>query len=267
MLARLVPRMIGGPEAGRVVARALRGLMAGGQHQEVLAFILDKLREGMRSREWQLHAYIEDKVRDQGGRLVGWALGATVATRVLAAANAELERMGPGSAELREAFDEFVRREINRMENDPARAAEVGAILRRALANDTVQNWAWDVWGRLRAAMEADAAKPNGRTVAVLEGAVRNLGDMLASDEIARTRLQRATERMVAGLLPAAQTQISDFIAKVVASWDTDTITERLELRVGKDLQYVRMNGTLVGFLAGGALFAALTAIFGRAVS
>jgi uncharacterized membrane-anchored protein YjiN (DUF445 family) len=58
--------------------------------------------------------------------------------------------------------------------------------------------------------------------------------------------------------------QIADFIANVVGGWDTATITERLELRVGKDLQYVRMNGTLVGFLAGGALFAILTAVFGH---
>jgi uncharacterized membrane-anchored protein YjiN (DUF445 family) len=50
----------------------------------------------------------------------------------------------------------------------------------------------------------------------------------------------------------------------VVGGWDTATITDRLELRVGRDLQYVRMNGTLVGFLAGGVLFAVLTAVFGH---
>jgi uncharacterized membrane-anchored protein YjiN (DUF445 family) len=50
----------------------------------------------------------------------------------------------------------------------------------------------------------------------------------------------------------------------VVRSWDTATVTEKIELRVGRDLQYVRINGTLVGFLAGGALFVLLTAIFGR---
>jgi uncharacterized membrane-anchored protein YjiN (DUF445 family) len=49
-----------------------------------------------------------------------------------------------------------------------------------------------------------------------------------------------------------------------VAGWDTATITERLELRVGKDLQYVRVNGTLVGFLVGGLLYAVLLAAFGR---
>ena len=66
-------------------------------------------------------------------------------------------------------------------------------------------------------------------------------------------------------LLPAAQAQLADFIAQVVASWDSATVTEKLELRVGKDLQYVRVNGTLVGFLVGGVLYAVLRAVFGHA--
>jgi len=228
-LGRIIPRMIGGPEASRVVARALRGLVDGGRHQEVLSFILDKLREGMLAREAQLRGFIEERVREQGGRLVGWALGASIATRVLGTVNQELAAMGPGSSELREAFDEWVRREINRLETDPARAAELGRALRGMIAHDTVQAWAWDVWSRLRVALEADAGRPTGRTVQALEGAINNLGVMLATDEAARGRLQRGAERVVSGLLPAAQTQIASFIADVVVSWDTATITDRLE--------------------------------------
>ena len=263
-IARLIPRLVGGEEAGRVVARALRGLVEGGKHQEVLTFIIDNLREGMLSREDQLRTFIEDRVRDQGGRLVGWALGASIANRVLTTVNAELARMGPGGSELRDAFDEWVRREITLMETDPVRAKEIGRAVRQVISNDTVQAWTWDVWSRLRVALEADAARPNGRTIAFLEGAVRNLGEMVAKDEATRARLQRTAERLAAGLLPAAQAQIGAFIANVVGNWDTATIVERLELRVGRDLQYVRVNGTLVGFLAGGVLFAILTTIFGH---
>jgi uncharacterized membrane-anchored protein YjiN (DUF445 family) len=264
VLARLMPRMVGGPEAGRVVARALRGLVDSGRHQEVLGFVLDKLREGMIAKEDVLRGMIEERVREQGGRLVGWALGATIATRVLASVNAEMERMGPGSSELRDAFDVWVRREITLMEEDPARAAEMGRALRRVMSHETVQAWAWDIWSRLRMALEADAARPEGRTVSLLEAAIGNLGELIATDEGARLRVHRTAERLIRGLLPLAQTRISDFIADVVGSWDTATITNRLELRVGKDLQYVRMNGTLVGFVIGGAAYAALRAGFGR---
>jgi uncharacterized membrane-anchored protein YjiN (DUF445 family) len=264
MLNRLLPRLVGGAAGGRVVARAMRGLVEGGRHQEVLGFILAKLRVAMLEKEGSLKRLIEERVRDQGGRLVGWALGASIAGRVLSTVNAEMDKMDPDNSELRAAFDEWVRREIDLMEQDPARAADLGRAIRRVIGHETVQAWTWDVWARLRGALEADAAKPDGHTEALLVGAVHNLGDMLANDPVAAARVQRLAERAVARLIPAAQTQMADFVAGVVASWDTQTLTDRIELRVGRDLQYVRMNGTLVGFLVGGVAFAALSAVFGH---
>jgi uncharacterized membrane-anchored protein YjiN (DUF445 family) len=165
---------------------------------------------------------------------------------------------------MRAAFDEWVRREIARIEDDPARAAEIGQALRRVMSHETLQAWIWDVWSRLRMAMEADAMKPNGRTVAIMEGAMANFGALLEADPGARLRMQTAVGGVLGSLLPAAQLQMSDFIAEVVGNWDTATITDRLELRVGKDLQYVRINGTLVGFLVGGLVWALLRATFGH---
>ena len=264
VLARVVPRILGGAGAGHVVARALHGLVASGRHQEVFGFILGQLKTLLASKEDALRIAIEERVREQGGRLVGWAVGAMVAKRTLNVLNAELEKLEPDGSELRAAFDEWVKREITLMEEDPARAAEIGAAIRRVVAHETVQAWLWDVWARLRLALESDAARPNGRTVEFLETAFANLGVMLEQDPAARDRVQAAAESLIGGLLPAAQAQLSEFIAGVVAGWDTETITDRLELSVGKDLQYVRVNGTLVGFLVGGFLFALLHAIFGH---
>ena len=171
--------------------------------------------------------------------------------------------MGPDDSPVRAAFDEWVRREVDRLETDPARAAEIGAALRRLVAHDTVQAWLWDVWSRLRLALEADAAKPAGHTASLAENALVGLGQFLATDPDARARLQAAAETVIAGLLPSAQAQLSDFIAGVIANWDTPTIVDKLELRVGRDLQYVRVNGTLVGFLVGGLVYGLLRAIFG----
>lgn len=263
LLARLLPRLIGGPAAGQIVARALRGVVEGGRHQEVFGFVLDQVRTLIAGKEEQLRAAIEARVAEQGGKLVGWAIGASVAKRVLSAVEIELDKMSPDGSELRAAFDEWVRREIARMEDDPTRAAEVGAALRRVVAHETVLAWLWDLWARLRVALEADAARPNSRTVAVIEGALANLGELIETDPAARLRVQGAAEGIVRTLLPTAQTRVADFIATVVGHWDTATITEKLELRIGKDLQFVRVNGTLVGFLVGGALYAVLKAAFG----
>ncbi len=263
IVARIVPRVLSGPGANRMVTSGLRALVAGGRHQEVFGFVLVQLRALIIGKEDALRAAIEERVREQGGRLVGWALGASIARRVLGTLMAELDKMSPDGSELRAAFDEWVRREILRMEDDPTRAADLGLAIRGIIAHDTVQAWIWDIWARLRLSLEADAAKPGGRTMQVLEGALGNLGAMLENDPVVRARVQTAAEGAVRGVLPSAQERLSAFIAQVVAGWDGATLADRLELRVGKDLQFVRVNGTVVGFLVGGALYAALRAVFG----
>ncbi|MBR0673568.1 DUF445 domain-containing protein [Neoroseomonas soli] len=264
LLVRLLPRIVSGPAGARLVARVLRAFVASGRHQEVFGLAIGQLKVLVAAREDALRTAIEARIRAEGGAVIGWLAGATVAKRILHAINAELEKVEPGDSDLRAAFAEWLGHEIERLETDPERAAAIGRVLREALAHPSVAAWLIDVWGRLRAALVADAARPDGRTVALLAGVFANAGTLLAEDPAARDRLNRTTEGVLMTLLPSAQTQLSDFIAGVVANWDAATVAEKIELRVGRDLQYVRMNGTLVGFLAGGALFALLTAMFGR---
>ncbi|WP_043364667.1 DUF445 domain-containing protein [Belnapia sp. F-4-1] len=264
LLGRLLPRMAGGPGGARILARALRTLMAGGRHNEVFDLAIGQLRIILASKEDQLRGAIEQRVRAEGGALVGWLAGAAVARRILTTVNAELARVEPSDSDLRGAFEAWLQSEIDKLESDPERAAAVGRALRQAVSHPTVAAWIGDIWDRLKAALIADAGNPQGRTVALLEAAFVNAGSLLEQDPAARDRLNRAAEGLIATILPSARAQLAGFIAQVVAGWDTTQVTEKIELRVGRDLQYVRMNGTLVGFLVGGALFALLTAAFGR---
>jgi uncharacterized membrane-anchored protein YjiN (DUF445 family) len=264
LLSRLVPRLAGGPGAARLLASALRAMVAGGQHREVFDLAITELKILLTAKEDQLRLAIEARVRAEGGRLIGWLAGATVARRALSALNAELAKMEVSDSDLRAAFEAWLLAEIDRLETDPERAAAVGRALAGAVSQPQVAAWLGDIWTRLRAMLAADAANPAGRTVALLEGAFANTAALLAEDPAARARLNRAAETVIASLLPAARAELSGFIAGVVGGWDTAEVTEKIELRVGRDLQYVRVNGTLVGFLAGGALFALLHAVFGR---
>ena len=265
LMARLLPRVLGGKGASAVVVRALQGLLEGGRHQDVLTFILAQFRTLLAAKEDQLRIVIAERVREQGGLLVGWALGAQVARRVLTTLNTELDKVGPDSSDLRDAFDAWMRAEIARMETDPARAAELGAAIRKVAAHETVQAWIWDLWARLRLALEADAGRPGGHTVAFIEGALANFGTLLEADPAVRARLQGAVEAVIVTVLPSAQQSLAGFIGDVVAAWDTATLVDRIELRVGRDLQYVRVNGTVVGFLVGGLLYGVLRIVFGTA--
>ena len=183
---------------------------------------------------------------------------------MLHAINTELERVEPEDSELRAAFATWIGEQIEKLETDPERAATIGRVLRAALAHPSVEAWLLDVWDRLRAGLAADAARPDGRAVALISGLFANAGALLAEDSAARARLNAAAESVLMTLLPSAQSQLSDFVAGVVQSWDSATLVEKLELRVGRDLQYVRINGTIFGFFAGGAIFAGLTWWFGR---
>lgn len=264
LLSRLLPRMASGPAGARILARVLRTLVDGGRHQQVFDLAVGQIRSLLMQKEDQLRAAIESKVREEGGMFVRWVAGAWVARRILSAINETLSRVEPNDSDLRAAFDAWLRTEIERLETDPERMAQVGRALRGALAHPTVAAWLGDVWERLKDALAADAANPNGRTVSLIEGAFVNAGTVLAEDAAARARLDRLAQGVLMALLPTARLQIADFIASVVRGWDTRQVVDKIELRVGKDLQYVRMNGTLVGFLVGGALFALLTAVFGR---
>ena len=254
-LERLLPRIAGGPAAGRVVARALGSLVESGRHQEVFSFLINQIREALKSREAELRGIIRERVREQGGRLVGWALGANIATRVISAVNNELDRISPDGSEIREAFDVWVQHELDALTTDPERAAELGAALRRLVTHDSMRAWGADIWQRLRDAIAADSVRPDGHSVALIQNALANFGTMLAEDPASRERISAAAGRIVARLLPAAQAEIARFIGRVVGNWDSATLTDKLELRVGRDLQYIRVNGTLVGFLIGAALF------------
>ena len=266
VLARVVPRMMGAdPPLGRSSRAHCTTWWRADAIRRSSASSWASSRQPWPVARRRCARAIEERVREQGGRLVGWAVGASVARRVLALINSELDKMTPDGSDLRAAFDEWVRREITRMETEPARAAEISLAIRRVVAHDTIQVWLWDIWARMRATLEADLARPNSRTVAYVESALANLGGVLEADPAARARLQAAAEAIVRSLLPSAQVRIAEFIGQVVANWDTATITDRLELRVGRDLQYIRMNGTIVGFLIGGLLFAVLDTLFGHA--
>jgi len=264
LASRLITRILGGQTGAKMLVRVLKNVTEDGRHQEILDFILENLRAAMLSREADLKEIIEARVREQGGRIIGWTLGATIAKRILAAANAEMDRMDPHHSALREAFDEWVRHEIVRLESDPLRAAELGRAIRGALSADAVQGFVWDSWSRLRRALEDDTAKPHGRSRAAMQAMLRDLGTTISEDPAMTAMIKSSTTKMVRSVLPTIQTKLAKFIGEVVGNWDTATITERLELRIGSDLQYIRMNGTLVGFLAGGVLSLALNVVYGH---
>ncbi|MBE7210108.1 MAG: DUF445 domain-containing protein, partial [Gluconacetobacter diazotrophicus] len=260
---RLLPALLHERQVAPLVARALRVLVDGNKHQDVLTFLLGEIRGLLKSREAHLRGLIEERVREQGGRLVGWAIGGSIATRVLGAINAELARTDPRDSQLRDAVTAWMRREIDLIEEDPERARELADTLRGLVTHRSLRSWGGDVWRRVRDAVEADLREPDGAAGRVIDDLLARGVASLETDERTRDAVERQAGALVRRALPAMRARLSGFIGGVVERWDPAGLVDRIELRVGRDLQFVRVNGTIVGALVGGLLFAALRLALG----
>ena len=258
MASVLVPQLFAGPDLERLFARALRGLVQGQRHQAVVSFVVDRLRDVLRAKETQLRALIADRVREQGGRVIGWALGGSIAGRVMAVMSQELDNVDPEGSEIREAITGWIEDQVALFEREPARAAEFERAVRGVVGHEAVASWGADVWTRLRDAVGRDATDPDGYVVRLVGETLDRLGRLLREDEAVRARVDEAVAAVFARFLPSGRARMADFIASVVAGWDERMLVDRLELRVGRDLQYIRINGTVVGFLAGAAVYVLL---------
>ena len=182
---------------------------------------------------------------------------------MLIAVNQELDRVDPQNSDLREGFTTWVRGEIDRIETDPERRREITGAIAGVMTHDSIRDWGSDVWRRMRLMIEADMTRSDGWTASIVRDTLLRLAEQMRTDQALRERVVGWARRMILGSLPFVRERLSRFIAGVVAAWDTDMLVSRLELRVGRDLQFVRLNGTLVGFLAGAVLSLALHLIFG----
>ena len=104
--------------------------------------------------------------------------------------------------------------------------------------------------------MLRDLASPSPRSRAALEQAIRSTARILATDQTMLIHVNAGIERLALALV-VKRREIASVIEEVVRRWDARTLSDRLELVVGSDLQYIRMNGTLVGAGVGALIFVA----------
>jgi uncharacterized membrane-anchored protein YjiN (DUF445 family) len=103
--------------------------------------------------------------------------------------------------------------------------------------------------------MQTEFANQDGVVPSGLEHTLLALGNWLENDAEIRALINRWTQQVVLNTVVPNRAEIGAFVAEVVARWDTTTLVDKLELQVGKDLQYIRINGTVVGGLVGLIIF------------
>ena len=184
---------------------------------------------------------------DEGVKLVARAVESSedaIASTLREQIRASLPRLTPSIAieaihrRVMQALERFLA-EVTSKPAHPARA-RVEAALREAL-------------DRLREAAE-HPGETDGTPSAIAK-LLTSVGTHLVADEAARAELEDRLTEMAASLVEEHGAEVASLIEHTVAGWDPDLAAERIELAVGRDLQYIRLNGTLVGGLAGLALY------------
>jgi uncharacterized membrane-anchored protein YjiN (DUF445 family) len=235
-----------------LLARALDAVRSSGQHQAALTGLLhgvmrflDENRQVFRDRladespEW-VPDWVDDRVFRKGFSLLQSFL-ADVSTSE--------------EHELRRTFDAQLAAYTERLRTDPATAAKVEAAKIQLLDRPDVRDWLSTIWTNLKAAVVDGAADPDSDLRHSVESLTVRVGEVLRDDPTVGAKIDEALQRLTGHVITQYADDLAGVISATVERWDTDETSRRLELQVGRDLQFIRINGTVVGALAGLAIY------------
>ena len=144
----------------------------------------------------------------------------------------------------------------NDLQTRPETRERVETIKEQLLDNQSVSLWLDALWQRGREAIIKAARNPDAVMAGKLGEVLKSMGGTLEKDRRIRAALNQFARRAVVGMAASYGGSIVKLVSETIRGWDARTVTNRLEAAVGRDLQYIRINGTLVGGLVGLILYA-----------
>ena len=232
-----------------LLGQILAGMIADGRHMPLIDGVLRRAGALLEANEPALRALIHDRA----STLMRWTrLDDRLANALLDALYALLaETLVEPDHPVRRKIDETLGTLAHDLVHDAGLRDRVARMKRDALANPAFAAWLDAVWERSRMGLiahlrNADAARPG----------LARFGRALGEDPATRRLVNRFARRALTGLASRHGHDIVRIVSETVRRWDARTVTSRIENAVGRDLQFIRINGTLVGGLVGVALHA-----------
>jgi uncharacterized membrane-anchored protein YjiN (DUF445 family) len=247
-LGGLVQRRLEETPVAPLVGKAIDVAVEGGHHQRLLDAVLtglssflDDNRATLRSRlEEESPWWIPEPVDDRIFRKIF-----TGVQRFLADVGSNPEH------EVRVAIDERIRQFAERLRRDPVLLAKGEEVKRDLLAHRDVQAWLQSLWGELKQAMLDAAGDPQSELRRRLTMGLARGGERIVIDKELQAKLDGWVERIAGYVVDNYRGEAAKLIATTVERWDSADTSRRIELQIGRDLQFIRINGTVVGGLAG----------------
>ena len=232
-----------------LLGQALTAAIAEGRHAPLLDGIIRWAAKILAANEHMIRAIVHERA----GSVMRWTgLDETLANKIIDGLNNLLHDMAedPGHP-LRAKAEEGLVALAYDLQHDEKMRGRVEALKVEIIDNPAMQRWLDGIWEQARAAMLRIARDPDAALTGQLGEALRQLGDTLQHDLLLRATINRFVRRTAVGMAADYGDGIVRLVSETVRSWDARTITRRLENAVGRDLQYIRVNGTLVGGLVG----------------
>jgi len=244
-------------DLARLMGQALDALTAGGRHQALLDDVLQQVAGLLDGEEVQAHITEAIAREIKTLRYVGLdQVAAKLATRKIVAAVARTiaELAAEPAHPMRRRFDHFVDDFVVRLKLDPEFQQRGEQIRGELMAHPALGDYLHGIWGELLAWLHDDLGRGDStirRRIASMAGA---LGQRLQADEAIRHWINEQIEAAAPLAIERYREDIRRYIEERVGEWNASEMTDELERHIGRDLQFIRINGTLVGGLVGLAI-------------
>jgi len=236
-------------ELSPMLGRALAAAMAEERHRPVIDALVRWMRGALGSNEHLIRAMVHDRA----GTVLRWTgLDETLANKIIDGLDKLVAEMADNPEHpLRLKVEEAMASVAERLQHDPELRTRVETVKIELLENPAMQDWINGLWEQARAAMLRAARDPDALMAGKLGEALHQLGATLQDDPRLGRIINRFVRRAAVGAAADYGDAIVRLVSETVRGWDAQTVTQRLENAVGKDLQFIRINGTLVGGLVG----------------
>lgn len=262
VIDRMIVARIAEPQWGPPVGRLLATLLAENRQEALIQLLAD------RAFGWSLNAgeviqrVVERDSRSWSPRFIDHLVGDRIHRELMDFT--DKVRRNPDH-ELRRSATRFLFEFADDLQHDPATIARVDAIKEQVMARDEIAAAAATAWATIkRFALEGPGglADPDSVLRTRITDTVLRIGASLRDDAELRDKIDDGTVRAAQHLVSRYGVEITAIITETIQRWDAEEASRRIELHVGRDLQFIRINGTVVGALAGLAIYAVVQLLF-----
>lgn len=259
VIDRMIVRRIAEPQWGPPVGRVLSTLLAENRQETLIQLLAD------RAFQWSLNAgeviqrVVERDSPSWSPRFIDHLVGDRIHRELMDFT--DKVRRNPDH-ELRRSATRFLFEFADDLQNDAETIARAEAVKEQLMARDEIADAAATAWRTLKRLVLEGVDDPSSTLRTRIADAVVQIGESLRDDAELRDKVDNWIVRAAQHLVSQYGVEITAIITDTIERWDAEEASRRIELHVGRDLQFIRINGTVVGSLAGLIIYAVAQLLF-----